>query len=722
MPIRVKCPQCGSVVRVAEKYAGRRVKCPGCQGPIEVPDVRTPVPQPRTDAPEVTRPVDAPLAARSPSLLTATAHREVPPPSNLSGVAQSQPPALVDGLGLLKRAISGFLNLVAVALVVLSVLGFFFLRAHAPDSVAVALRGGWVFKEEAYYLGMATVVLFAIAGVGHLYRAYGSKQNSPKPATGETVATAIRRPLAKIAALVALIALLCSVLGGVAVWLNHKKPEVEAAQPAQAGPAQLPIPAVPQPAVAAPVPGGWPAPVRINQEKTSFLVTLTDAWYLSDPRAAGNKKTLCVALSYKNLGPREASFSLFGEQGQDESFRANDVEIKTDKGRIYPGTGWFTQGEPVWDSTALTALSMASTDQMPTRQISTAWSWRRTDKIDVAGTSALFFQIPDNERPVELICRSRFAALKPNDPGESWTLPNIAFPVRFYSEALGFLPANEEAVDGLVKALKDPEISVCIEAAKMLGRIGPTAKKAVAALVEAAHESTLHSKRDQDLKTVQPSGNVFQDVQEGMRGGPARRPSPHELVKAVRDAIKKIDPAELRRFEQGLQVRRRKEPERQAVAHTESLQRLGRAVQPREGEPKQEASVVWRDKQSSARFRIEENQDEINVKFLDGDRLLAGLSGTLTRTKPNATLFKGTFQATFGDDSKEHVIRATASLVSQDQLDVTFENWPRNSKGKKTATPQAVHRTLMRLHQTLQGSRESMPKRPSRTRSARRSP
>jgi len=41
MSIKIKCPGCGSAVRVAEKYAGRQVKCPACEGPIVVPATPT---------------------------------------------------------------------------------------------------------------------------------------------------------------------------------------------------------------------------------------------------------------------------------------------------------------------------------------------------------------------------------------------------------------------------------------------------------------------------------------------------------------------------------------------------------------------------------------------------------------------------------------------------------------------------------------------------------
>jgi len=37
VPIEVKCPQCSRKFRIPDKYSGKRVKCPGCQGVIAVP-------------------------------------------------------------------------------------------------------------------------------------------------------------------------------------------------------------------------------------------------------------------------------------------------------------------------------------------------------------------------------------------------------------------------------------------------------------------------------------------------------------------------------------------------------------------------------------------------------------------------------------------------------------------------------------------------------------
>ncbi len=43
MPIEVRC-QCGKKVKAPDKYAGRKVKCPGCQEPMDIPAAPAPVP------------------------------------------------------------------------------------------------------------------------------------------------------------------------------------------------------------------------------------------------------------------------------------------------------------------------------------------------------------------------------------------------------------------------------------------------------------------------------------------------------------------------------------------------------------------------------------------------------------------------------------------------------------------------------------------------------
>ena len=37
MPLEIQCPHCRRKFRVPEKYAGKRVKCPQCEGTIGIP-------------------------------------------------------------------------------------------------------------------------------------------------------------------------------------------------------------------------------------------------------------------------------------------------------------------------------------------------------------------------------------------------------------------------------------------------------------------------------------------------------------------------------------------------------------------------------------------------------------------------------------------------------------------------------------------------------------
>ena len=37
MAIEISCKQCGKVLRAKDELAGKRVKCPGCGGELEIP-------------------------------------------------------------------------------------------------------------------------------------------------------------------------------------------------------------------------------------------------------------------------------------------------------------------------------------------------------------------------------------------------------------------------------------------------------------------------------------------------------------------------------------------------------------------------------------------------------------------------------------------------------------------------------------------------------------
>ena len=42
MSIQVKCPSCGTTLKVKDALAGKRVKCPRCANPFRVPEAAAP--------------------------------------------------------------------------------------------------------------------------------------------------------------------------------------------------------------------------------------------------------------------------------------------------------------------------------------------------------------------------------------------------------------------------------------------------------------------------------------------------------------------------------------------------------------------------------------------------------------------------------------------------------------------------------------------------------
>jgi predicted RNA-binding Zn-ribbon protein involved in translation (DUF1610 family) len=46
MPLTVTCPGCNSSLRVREEYVGKKLKCPRCEGIIQVPGAEAPAPPP----------------------------------------------------------------------------------------------------------------------------------------------------------------------------------------------------------------------------------------------------------------------------------------------------------------------------------------------------------------------------------------------------------------------------------------------------------------------------------------------------------------------------------------------------------------------------------------------------------------------------------------------------------------------------------------------------
>ena len=74
MAIEIRCPSCGKRLRLADQWAGRMCKCPGCQMTIEVPDTAAMVSASQEANPPPTyrskRPARREPAARAPGRRT----------------------------------------------------------------------------------------------------------------------------------------------------------------------------------------------------------------------------------------------------------------------------------------------------------------------------------------------------------------------------------------------------------------------------------------------------------------------------------------------------------------------------------------------------------------------------------------------------------------------------------------------------------------------------
>ncbi len=83
MPIRVSCPNpnCSKVLNVKGELAGKRVKCPECQTPIEIPAVQP--------APVVSAPVAAVRATPAAAAPIAAARPQEPPRSGVAGLPEA---------------------------------------------------------------------------------------------------------------------------------------------------------------------------------------------------------------------------------------------------------------------------------------------------------------------------------------------------------------------------------------------------------------------------------------------------------------------------------------------------------------------------------------------------------------------------------------------------------------------------------------------------------
>jgi hypothetical protein len=468
---------------------------------------------------------------------------------------------------------------------------------------------------------------------------------------------------------------LCAI-AAVGAWLFGRSKAIEpAVQPqAQAGPNAQ-----------------WGEPDRMpirgddGEIFTTFVGGPKDAFYVDRGEQKNGKKILVVVYYYKNVGPRERAFFIGRNPVHPEVGLAIKPEIKTDTGHIYPGHEVSVAPMLGWKEGTFLERSHALSF-VPKHDLS-AWRPIETSKVGERGESALVFEIPQEETPIEVLLTKWY-----------WKLPHGPFPSTKYVAAWGFLPIPlEKGVPGLIEALEDPETSD--EALRLLASLESKGKAAVPALKKhLAHP--LYFTTDElraAIRAIDPEESSR--IEKKLKQEEEQRQKVHADRERERQAAEQSDREEGRRkFEeqrsQNQQIREERAQER-----------------------RREASLIWRDKETRARFQIQENEDALQIKSQESDSLVRSVAGTLARKAPGDKLFRGTLQVKFTDEAKETPIRTSAEQVGPDQIDLHLQNWPRNNRGKKSATTRSVHRTLIRQTAPLASPPlRGLPRSPTKTR------
>jgi phage FluMu protein Com len=175
MPINVRCPQ-GHALAVAEKYAGRRVKCPRCQSVLDVPGTDGPVESTKNGSPKPPPlPKTSPWVAENPPIAPPVAK------ATLAGA----PPRVVEKLA----GVQGYrpersrvhtvywlgLGLFALVLFQLAPALRYWNLATAPDwaryvmMLAVVQLGFAIWMTSLPDWSTVRVTMFVLAGVATLY-------------------------------------------------------------------------------------------------------------------------------------------------------------------------------------------------------------------------------------------------------------------------------------------------------------------------------------------------------------------------------------------------------------------------------------------------------------------------------------------------------------------------------------------------------------------------
>ncbi len=154
--ISVPCPSCGRPLRVPESARGRRGRCPGCGGNVDIPLVDT---IPLGD-------VEADSWASSPGFpaVAVSEPDPLPAPSPATPIVQAavEPRPLLNSVGLVALLL-GFLAYVPAALYAMLLLLVGLAKALSGPRSGMGLPGGWEFLLPGWPTDLVGLALAAVS-------------------------------------------------------------------------------------------------------------------------------------------------------------------------------------------------------------------------------------------------------------------------------------------------------------------------------------------------------------------------------------------------------------------------------------------------------------------------------------------------------------------------------------------------------------------------------
>jgi hypothetical protein len=655
MAIRLKCQQCSSVVRVAEKYAGRKVKCPACQGPIDVPAQVDQAPQsasiPAASAgrsaadqsriPENAFLLDAPSAAALLGAQSETASQE--PPNDQSSSSSVQPPQRLAKRAKLAIVATGVAALCAVVGVAVFLIakGSFANFWSGPWGSQVRVKDdtlGTTFLVElkdGWYLREANV-----AGPRRAFAIVYSYKNIGPREGALSISKRINEELAKNA--------IKEITG----------------QNTAAGPENR---------------------IEIKTDKGRIYRGSDFAahWHSQRPKLdLGEWRPIAADGKIESTGESAFLFVVPADEIPTELLTPSWLALSRKlpqspfQTRYFSEVFGFLPEEP---DKAIPRLIEAMKDRNPSICLAAMHELERLHAWTPEHVPSLTEALLGSRNPLEV----RFEAatiLGELGPPAKDGLTALHEALRLPSPLFGpgdptwqrFRTVTQEALEkiggrnALVAALADSiekKVNV-VDSAKALEALGPEAKQAVPALKEFLRIAR------HDTRYAQRWISAVTEALEKIVGGDEAASLIAELDHQHATEVHQQQPDLRPKARQSFEKARRRDSMRSAIGPQTA------ARQEREQTPKGPLSGVWRDKKSGLGLQIEDDGSTLDIQLSGRNSLVRQFTANLSRDGKKADWYEGSAEAKFVHNAFVYSRQITVKVNKLGQLELKCPEWP----------------------------------------------